>query len=620
MRVLLISMPFASIKTPSLALSQLKSVLIKSNISCDIKYLNIEFRKYCFKTEYFDDIASFWNIGEWVFKHILNQDNKEISNEDIKYLNQTINLDEAKTNKIINQLVHLRSKAAGFIDSCMVSIDFEKYDMIGFSSVFAQNIASLSLAKEIKHKFPSKIIAFGGANCFGSTGKLLIKKFNFIDWVFTGESEISLPKMLHAYKKKTSNKDIHGVYFRTNKEDIKGDFTNMLPDLNSLPLPNYSDYLNQIKKLFPMAEDEVQLTFEMSRGCWWADKSKCIFCGLNSENVSYREKRSKIILREIENLDKISKSRMIRAVDNNIPRSSYSNVFPKVNRYKFKEIFVETMASISKENLRVLKVAGVNRFQPGIESLNNIILKHIRKGTSALHNIQLLKWAREYNMEIEWNFIYNFPEEETKGYSEMTKTIPLITHFRPTERIGPVILQRYSPMFNDCYNYKIENIKPNIGYKSFYNLDETAIFNLVYTFSYTHDFPKEHAPAVSSVCTLLQEWSNLWSENKEPPFLAYEKLNNGQLKVFDTRPCKIQTEKTLKKLESKIILLSDSITTVEKLAEQITDNNEEDIKKAIKQLEMDKFLIRDKSQLLSLICDIDLLNVNGGSMLAKMLV
>ena len=47
----------------------------------------------------------------------------------------------------------------------------------------------------------------------------------------------------------------------------------------------------------------------------------------------------------------------------------------------------------------------MRRIQPGIESLSDHVLKLMRKGTTALQNIQLLKWCREYGVQPEWNLL-----------------------------------------------------------------------------------------------------------------------------------------------------------------------------------------------------------------------
>ena len=57
----------------------------------------------------------------------------------------------------------------------------------------------------------------------------------------------------------------------------------------------------------------------------------------------------------------------------------------------------------------MLHLAGVHRIQPGIESLSNNVLKLMRKGTTGIRNIQLLKWCKQYKIAVDWNILYGFP-------------------------------------------------------------------------------------------------------------------------------------------------------------------------------------------------------------------
>ena len=65
----------------------------------------------------------------------------------------------------------------------------DKPRIIGFSTVFQQNVASLVLAKILKTRDPSLTIVFGGGNCDGPMGAALHECFPWIDVVVRGEGE-----------------------------------------------------------------------------------------------------------------------------------------------------------------------------------------------------------------------------------------------------------------------------------------------------------------------------------------------------------------------------------------------------------------------------------------------
>ena len=59
--------------------------------------------------------------------------------------------------------------------------------------------------------------------------------------------------------------------------------------------------------------------------------------------------------------------------------------------------------------------------QAGIESLSTHTLKLMKKGSTALMNIQTLKWCREHGVLCDWNLIYGFPGEVPDDYRDSVR-------------------------------------------------------------------------------------------------------------------------------------------------------------------------------------------------------
>ncbi|MEV0087285.1 hypothetical protein [Saccharopolyspora sp. NPDC050642] len=68
--------------------------------------------------------------------------------------------------------------------------------LIGFTTTFQQNTASLALARELKRLDPASRIVFGGANCDGPQGAAWHRNFEFVDFVVRGEGELALPALV----------------------------------------------------------------------------------------------------------------------------------------------------------------------------------------------------------------------------------------------------------------------------------------------------------------------------------------------------------------------------------------------------------------------------------------
>ena len=73
-------------------------------------------------------------------------------------------------------------------------------------------------------------------------------------------------------------------------------------------------------------------------------------------------------------------------------------------------------ANLTREQVRLLADAGVRHIQPGIESLSDHVLALMKKGVTGLRNVQLLKWCKEYGIEVDWNILYGFPGETREDY------------------------------------------------------------------------------------------------------------------------------------------------------------------------------------------------------------
>ena len=187
-RVLLVNMPFAAISTPSLALGLLKAELARAGVACDVLYLNVLFAQMVGWGAYgVVERSSALLAGEQMFAHDLFGGRIP---PDEEYEAEVLGLVEPQ---IQHELRHLRAHVASFLANCLERVSWDAYDIIGFSSVFEQNVPSLSLARRVKERFPRSVIVFGGANCEGVMGLALHRCFPFVDYVITGEADIAFP-------------------------------------------------------------------------------------------------------------------------------------------------------------------------------------------------------------------------------------------------------------------------------------------------------------------------------------------------------------------------------------------------------------------------------------------
>ena len=56
-------------------------------------------------------------------------------------------------------------------------------DLVGFTSMFTQNVASFALARLLKESRPEIVIAMGGANCESPMGEEIARHVPAVDYV-----------------------------------------------------------------------------------------------------------------------------------------------------------------------------------------------------------------------------------------------------------------------------------------------------------------------------------------------------------------------------------------------------------------------------------------------------
>jgi len=536
--VLLIVMPFAGVERPQLGVSTLKTKLQEEGIPCHVLYLNIAFAEAVDYDTYkwISDNYSFEVFaGEWLFATSLFSD-KEINYD--AYIHNILAPRTDFTPALIQLLLRMAQIVEPFLEHCIRTIPWYRYSIVGFTSTFEQNLASLALAKRIKRKYPDKVVVMGGGNCAGPMGLQLHKNFSYLDYVFTGEAENSFPELVRRLANGDSRRDdIRGYVRRENGKSLASGPGLMLQNLDALPYPNFDDFFDQYRCSALSRKAAPILQIESARGCWWGAKQHCTFCGLNGDEMAFRAKSPERALDEIQHLVNRYDTNFVSAVDNILAMGYFKTLLPELKRRKAGiELFYETKANLTREQVNLLRESGVTHIQPGIESFSDSTLRLIRKGVSGLQNAQLLKWCKLYNVLPQWNLIYGFPGENSSDYAANLEFVRSLQHFYPPMGSGPLRLDRFSPYFDHPEQFGIRSIRAMRPYRYLYPFDDSILYNIAYFFDYDFDGKNSRDEWFKPILAELE----IWQQNQNQYSLEELRRIGDTVWVRDTRPHRVR--------------------------------------------------------------------------------
>lgn len=551
LKVALINMPFASINRPSIGMTQLSSVLksrFPDQVSVELTYLNHDFAHYM-GVPFYKRIAELMDhlstgLGDWFFRQLAFPhlpDNTE------EYFKRCYPVRTERTRMLKKLILEKRAEVEPFLESVIDKYGFAEAHVVGFGSTFMQTVGCFAMARLLKARNPEIITVMGGANCEAKMGREIARQVPQIDFVFSGPSLQSFSTFVDHLTKKNFKAchQINGVYSKQNCGSDSGlvsigrfaPVAEIGEDLHiDTPIDlDYSAFLDKFEKSFPNATFAPQLLIETSRGCWWGERAHCTFCGLNGGSMAYRAMNPNLAIQTFKSLFNYgSRSSMVECVDNIMPKNYVREVLPFLDTPPDTAIFYEVKADLTEEDLKVLKSARVRLIQPGIEALNTITLKLMKKGTTAFGNIMFLKNCIKHDLQPSWNLLIGFPGEPEEVYKKYLTDLPLLTHLYPPSGAFPVRFDRFSPYHEQAKEYRLD-LQPVDFYELTYPFSKDSLNNLAYYFI-NRDFRAEYFTTLVKWIDKVQKqttaWVDLW-DTSQPKL--YFKGNGDSTVVHDSR-------------------------------------------------------------------------------------
>jgi ribosomal peptide maturation radical SAM protein 1 len=478
--VLLVYPPFGALSFPSLGLSLLKSALQSHGIPCDIRYLNVDFLDRLpggpsERLRLYDTISQRNDscVGDWLFTDTPSSDAQAFVGF----------LESQETDPgVARACVATRRIASRFVDEVLDEIEWERYAIVGFHSIFNQTLACLRLARALKQRHPEIVTLFGGPGAQGDLGIEIVRQFDQIDYAVRGEADRTIVPLVRTILAGGRPDDVKGAVFRC-ADGVAVNETEIVDEMDSLPLPDFDDYFARIAASEYAPFLEVFLPVENSRGCWWGARHHCTFCGIEDAAMAFRKKSPARVLRDIAQLVERHGVRSFRCVDNILDMGYYDTVLPRLAAEQPElRMFHEVKANVKRVHMERLARAGVTLLQPGLEHLSTEVLRLMRKGITFLQNVQFLKWAREYNLTVFWSILYGFPGERWEWYETLAERSAALVHLFPPKAAVRVRIDRFSPLFATPAALGLTNLRPTEAYHHIYPFQGETLARLAYHF------------------------------------------------------------------------------------------------------------------------------------------
>jgi len=534
-QVALINMPFSYSKYPSIQLGTLSALLKSRGVPVDCHHLNVRFA-YKIGVPLYEMICEKRALfGEWLFSYLLFRDNPKRAEYPrlFKPVFEQVAKESGHPASFFEDMA--TRTAPQFLTWALTAIDWGQYKVVGFTSTFDQNVASLTMAKLIKDLYPNVTIVFGGANYDGEMGLEYFRAFPFIDHVVVGEGEEVFPKLVRYLLEGKAGSIPSGVAYREGEAIAFSQNNSLFSDFAKTGPPDYDDYYHLLAELGDAAQglDRI-LLYEGSRGCWWGEKHHCTFCGLNAQSMKFRAKSSEQVAREMAYPSSRYDTARFRLVDNIIDMKYVENLFGRFAAdHCDLDLFIETKSNLHKSQIRTLAVGGVKCMQPGLESLSLNQLQAMDKGVTPMQNIICLKWSYYYHVAVSWNILLGFPGETNEDYRRQIDLLPSLFHLQPPESTGKFWLERFSPYYTKPHEYGLRITGPGTPYEYVYDARQVDLKKIAYDFEYELDNWNVDPQVYQELVDLVQEWQRLVGSS-DRPFLYYSKAMD-YVTVYDGR-------------------------------------------------------------------------------------
>ena len=622
--VLFIAMPFCDEYMPCLTLALFKSVLARAGIKSRVQHEYLYFASRIGLEKYrsimqvctigygHDYFACETIFGEAAHGKTLSSFDDYIRWMEGKHLPGKVFAGRQREDTLhsLTLFQEAHGTAEAYLEEACARVMAQRPKIVAFLSMFQQHNAMIALARRLKKEKNAPLILAGGANCEGDAGAALVEHVDAFDYVFTGEADEIIAPLCTRLLQDGAVPDSElppGVVSRTRQ---KAEPARVTQNLDGLPLPDFSDYFRERDALLPQHKGQYIITAEGSRGCWWAARHPCRFCGLNGSTAHlYREKSTDRLADELAELASRYPGAQCYFTDNilslahqkELPAALLQREAYRNNRLR---LFTEIKSNMTEEDAKHLAEAGFFWVQAGIESFSDGILRLMGKGVTAIRQVQTLKHCNAHGVNVLWYILTGTPGETEELCREVNEVLPKIMHLSAPNTVTHIMFHRYSDYMRHPDD-SIPALRPDRGY-DFVFPNEDFIRRTAHLFA-----PVDEAELaryydyrlLGPAYETLYELSETWNRSRQ---LLYMKDKGDTVKILDTRLIARKPVYYLQGAEAEALRACRNVTGEDKLVKELAESFAETrIREALAWLEQENLLLRIGREYLALPIDRD---------------